>query len=47
VSNERGQLLLEVREAFRLNGVAGDTMDQATSDFLGLHRTDVRLLDVL
>jgi DNA-binding MarR family transcriptional regulator len=47
MSKDRDQLLTEVREAFRLNGVAGDTMDQAASDFLGLHRTDVRLLDVL
>jgi hypothetical protein len=47
MSKERDQLLTEVREAFRLNAVAGDTMDQAASDFLGLHRTDVRLLDVL
>ncbi len=39
--------MAEVREAFRLNGQAGDTMDQAAADFLGLHRTDTRLLDVL
>ena len=39
--------MAEVREAFRRNGQAGDTMDQAASDFLGLHRTDIRLLDVL
>ncbi len=39
--------MMEVREAFRLNGQAGDTMDQAACDFLGVHRTDSRLLDVL
>lgn len=37
----------EVREAFRLNGQAGDAMDQAAAEFLGIHRTDTRLLDVL
>ena len=37
----------EVREAFRLNGQAGDAMDQAAAEFLGIHRTDSRLLDVL
>jgi DNA-binding MarR family transcriptional regulator len=47
VSKEREQLIGEVREAFRLNGQAGDAMDQAASDFLGIHRTDTRLLDVL
>jgi DNA-binding MarR family transcriptional regulator len=47
VSKRREQLISEVREAFRLNGQAGDVMDQAAADFLGLHRTDTRLLDVL
>lgn len=39
--------MAEVREAFRLHGQAGDTMDLAASGFLGVHRTDTRLLDVL
>jgi DNA-binding MarR family transcriptional regulator len=47
MSKERDRLLNEVREAFRLNGQAGDTMDQAAADFLGVHRTDTRLMDVL
>jgi DNA-binding MarR family transcriptional regulator len=47
VSKEREQLISEVREAFRLNGQAGDAMDQAAAEFLGIHRTDTRLLDVL
>jgi DNA-binding MarR family transcriptional regulator len=47
VSKKREQLISEVREAFRLNGLAGDAMDQAASEFLGIHRTDTRLLDVL
>ena len=47
MSKEREQLITEVREAFRLNGQAGDAMDQAASEFLGIHRTDARLLDVL
>jgi DNA-binding MarR family transcriptional regulator len=47
VSKKREQLIAEVREAFRLNGQAGDTMDQAAAEFLGVHRTDTRLLDVL
>lgn len=44
---ERDQILADVREAFRRNGQAGDTMDQAAAEFLGIHRTDSRLLDVL
>jgi DNA-binding MarR family transcriptional regulator len=47
VSKKREQLISEVREAFRLNGQAGDAMDQAAAEFLGVHRTDTRLLDVL
>jgi DNA-binding MarR family transcriptional regulator len=47
VSKEREQLISEVREAFRFNGQAGDVMDQAAAEFLGIHRTDTRLLDVL
>jgi DNA-binding MarR family transcriptional regulator len=47
VSKEHEQLMSEVREAFRLNGQAGDAMDQAAAEFLGIHRTDTRLLDVL
>ena len=47
MSKEREQLISEVREAFRLNGQAGDAMDQAAAEFLGIHRTDTRLLDVL
>jgi DNA-binding MarR family transcriptional regulator len=43
----KDQLLTEVRDAFRRNGQAGDTMDQAVADCLGVHRTDTRLLDVL
>jgi DNA-binding MarR family transcriptional regulator len=47
MSKDRDRLITEVRDAFRLNGQAGDTMDQAAAEFLGLHRTDTRLLDVL
>jgi DNA-binding MarR family transcriptional regulator len=47
MSKDREELVDEVREAFRLNGQAGDAMDQAASEFLGIHRTDTRLLDVL
>jgi DNA-binding MarR family transcriptional regulator len=47
LSRKREQLISEVREAFRLNGQAGDVMDQAAAEFLGIHRTDSRLLDVL
>jgi DNA-binding MarR family transcriptional regulator len=47
VSKDRDQLIAEVREAFRLNGQASDAMDQAAAEFLGIHRTDGRLLDVL
>ena len=47
MSKKREQLITEVREAFRRNGQAGDAMDQAAAEFLGIHRTDSRLLDVL
>ena len=47
MSKEREQLIAEVREAFRRNGQASDAMDQAAAEFLGIHRTDGRLLDVL
>lgn len=47
MSKDREQLLTDVRDAFRRNGQAGDTMDQAACEFLGVHRTDARLLDVL
>jgi DNA-binding MarR family transcriptional regulator len=47
VSKKRAQLIAEVREAFRRNGQAGDAMDQAAAEFLGIHRTDGRLLDIL
>ncbi len=47
MSKKREELITEVREAFRLNGQAGDAMDQAVTEFLGIHRTDARLLDVL
>ena len=47
MSKQRERLTDEVRHAFRLNGQASDTMDQAAADFLGVHRTDARLLDIL
>jgi DNA-binding MarR family transcriptional regulator len=47
VSKKREQLISEVREALRFNGQAGDAMDQAAAEYLGIHRTDGRLLDVL
>lgn len=47
MSKKRDELIAEVRDAFRRNGQASDTMDQAASEFLGIHRTDTRLLDVL
>jgi DNA-binding MarR family transcriptional regulator len=47
MSKDRDKLIMEVRDAFRRNGQAGDTMDQAAAEFLGVHRTDTRLLDVL
>jgi DNA-binding MarR family transcriptional regulator len=47
MSKDRDELIEEVRDAFRLNGQASDAMDQAAAEFLGIHRTDGRLLDVL
>jgi DNA-binding MarR family transcriptional regulator len=47
VSNDRYELLREVGEAFRLHGQAQDAMDAAAAAFLGIHRTDLALADVL
>lgn len=40
-------MLREVGEAFRLHGQAQDAMDAAAAAFLGIHRTDLALADVL
>jgi DNA-binding MarR family transcriptional regulator len=36
-----------VGDAFRLNGQGQDAMDAAAAAFLGIHRTDLALLDIL
>jgi DNA-binding MarR family transcriptional regulator len=47
VSKDRGELFREVGDAFRLNGQGQDAMDAAAAAFLGIHRTDLALLDIL
>jgi DNA-binding MarR family transcriptional regulator len=47
VSKDRWKLFREVGDAFRLNGQGQDAMDAATAAFLGIHRTDLALLDIL
>jgi DNA-binding MarR family transcriptional regulator len=43
----REQLFREVGDAFRLNGQGQDAMDAAAAAYLGIHRTDLALLDIL
>jgi DNA-binding MarR family transcriptional regulator len=47
VTKDRSELFREVGDAFRRNGQGQDAMDSAVSAFLGIHRTDLGLLDVL
>jgi DNA-binding MarR family transcriptional regulator len=47
VSRDRSELYREVGDAFRFNGQGQDAMDAAASAYLGIHRTDLGLLDVL
>ena len=41
------RVLTEIREELRLYGVAGDILDQAVADRLGINRTDMRCLDII
>jgi DNA-binding MarR family transcriptional regulator len=43
----REKLFREVGDAFRVNGQGQDAMDAAAAAFLGIHRTDLALLDIL
>src|SRR5919197_538739 len=43
----REELLQELYVAVRAAQVAQDMADQAVADFLGVHRTDMRCMDVL
>jgi DNA-binding MarR family transcriptional regulator len=47
LSKDRSKLFREVGDAFRLNGQGQDAMDAAAAAYLGIHRTDLALLDVL
>jgi DNA-binding MarR family transcriptional regulator len=47
VSKDRSELFREVADAFRRNGQGQDAMDSAAAAFLGIHRTDLGLLDAL
>jgi DNA-binding MarR family transcriptional regulator len=47
MSKDRSELFREVGEAFRLHGQGQDAMDAAAAAYLGIHRTDLALLDVL
>ena len=43
----REDVLAEIGEEMRLQGVVGDIADQAVADYLGLNRTDSRCLDII
>ena len=45
--DQREDVLDQIREEMRLQGVAGDIADQAVADYLGLNRTDSRCLDII
>jgi DNA-binding MarR family transcriptional regulator len=47
VSKDRTKLFREVGDAFRASGQAQDAMDAAAAAYLGIHRTDLGLLDAL
>jgi DNA-binding MarR family transcriptional regulator len=47
LSKDRSKLFREVGDAFRFNGQGQDAMDAAAAAYLGIHRTDLSLLDVL
>jgi DNA-binding MarR family transcriptional regulator len=47
VSKDREQVFQEVSDAFRRQGQAGDILDDAVCRYMGIHRTDARLIDVL
>jgi DNA-binding MarR family transcriptional regulator len=47
VSKDRDKLFREVGDAFRRSGQAQDAMDAAAAAYLGIHRTDLGLLDTL
>ena len=45
--DQREDVLDQIREEMRLQGVASDIADQAVADYLGLNRTDSRCLDII
>jgi DNA-binding MarR family transcriptional regulator len=47
LSKDRDELLWKVGEVFRLHGQAQDAVDAAAAAFLGIHRTDLALADIL
>jgi hypothetical protein len=47
LSKDRSKLFREVGDAFRRNGQGQDAMDAAAAAFLGIHRTDLALLDLM
>jgi DNA-binding MarR family transcriptional regulator len=47
VSKDRSELFREVGDAFRLHGQGQDAMDAAAAAYLGIHRTDLALIDIL
>ena len=46
-AERREDLLAEIGEEMRLQGVASDIADQAVADYLGLNRTDTRCLHII
>jgi DNA-binding MarR family transcriptional regulator len=46
-ADRREDLLAEIGEEMRLQGVVNDIADQAVADYLGLNRTDTRCLDII
>lgn len=47
MSGEKERLLAELEQEVRAGQTATDIVDQAAADLMGVHRTDVRCLDIL
>jgi DNA-binding MarR family transcriptional regulator len=45
--HSRNELIFEFIDAVRASQTAVDMLDEAVGDYLGLHRTDMRCLDIL
>jgi DNA-binding MarR family transcriptional regulator len=45
--SKKQQLIWELGELFRVNGIQDNAFDQATADALGINRTDLNCIDII